>query len=166
MKSIKEIQLQDAWKKKDPAIRESAKSFWLAHKVILREEVLTERSKQLLVVARDSNGKIIATSTALKTHVKLLNNNWLYQYRCFVDPMYRTIGLDIHLTVESLRLLEAYASDELEKPIGVYVVVENENLMNNKINNAAVWRAYKMYFVGFNSKGQQVRVLYFNGAMI
>jgi len=127
---------------------------------------LTERSKQLLVVARDSNGKIIATSTALKTQVKLLNNNWLYQYRCFVDPDFRTIGLDVHLTLKSLKLLEQAALHENEKPIGVYVVVENQNLMNNKIHNAAVWRAYKMYFVGFNSKGQQVRVYYFKGAMI
>lgn len=166
MESKSNIKLEVVWGAADDHIRSSAMDFWKQEGVITNPEVLSERAKQLVVVAYDKSGTIIATSTALKSQVKLLNNNWLYQYRCYVSPRARVIGFDVHLTKESLRVLEEQSLLEQERMIGVFVVVENPKLNNNKINNAAVWRAYKMYFIGFTSKGQPIRVYYFKGAQI
>ena len=88
------------------------------------------------------------------------------QYRCFIDPNFRVIGFDYHLTQQSLDALEAAGQKDVDNPIGVFTVIENAGLYNNKVNNAAVWRAYKMYFIGFNTKGQPIRVYYFKGALI
>jgi hypothetical protein len=147
-------------------VEQAAITYWKKHKVILKEEVLQQRASELVMVAYDDNNKVIATSTGAKTKVKLLNNNWLYQYRCFIDPNFRVIGFDYHLTQQSLDALEAAGQKDAENPIGVFTVIENAGLYNNKVNNAAVWRAYKMYFIGFNSKGQPIRVYYFKDAMI
>jgi len=147
-------------------IEEEAIGFWKKHKVILKDEVLRQRASELVMVAYDDNNSVIATSTGPKTKVKLLNNNWLYQYRCFIDPNFRVIGFDYHLTQQSLEALEEAAQKDADHPIGVFTVIENQGLYNNKVNNAAVWRAYKMYFIGFNTKGQPIRVYYFNGAQI
>jgi len=147
-------------------VEQAAMEYWKKHKVILKDEVLQQRATELVMVAYDDKNKVIATSTGVKTKVKLLNNNWLYQYRCFIDPNFRVIGFDYHLTQQSLNALEVAGQKDSDKPIGVLTVIENPHLYNNKVNNAAVWRAYKMYFIGFNSKGQPIRVYYFKDAMI
>ena len=166
MKSQSEIRWVNVWGTQDQAIKEQAKDFWRKHKVIRREEVLARRAEQLVYLAYNAKEEVIAISTALKSKVKLLNDNYLYQYRCLVDPNHRVLGLDVHLTLESLKELEAAAKNDPDKPIGVFVVVENEKLHGDKIHRAAVWRAYKMYFVGYDSKDQPVRVYYFEGARI
>ncbi|MEQ8361518.1 MAG: hypothetical protein RH948_01550 [Cyclobacteriaceae bacterium] len=147
-------------------VEQAAMEYWKRHKVILKDEVLQQRATELVMVAYDDKDKVIATSTGVKTKVKLLNNNWLYQYRCFIDPNFRVIGFDYYLTQQSLDALEVAGQKDADKPIGVFTVIENPQLYNNKVNNAAVWRAYKMYFIGFNTKGQPIRVYYFNGALI
>ncbi len=166
MRSKEDVQWVCAFQKNDSLLRSDAINYWKKHKVILRDEVLKKRSEELLMMAYDSHGQVIATSTGLKTKVKLLNENWFYQYRCFIDPKNRSLGFDCHLTLESLRVLEEASAKDQDKPIGVIVIVENKNLYDNKLHNAAVWRAYKMYFIGYNSKGQPIRVYYFKGAKI
>lgn len=165
MSGKNEIRWARVWGTQDQSIKDQAKDFWRRHKVIKREEVLARRAEQLVYLAY-KGGDVIAISTALKSRVKLLNDNSLYQYRCMVDPNHRVLGLDIHLTLESLKVLEEAAKSDSDKPIGVFVVVENEKLHGDKIHRAAVWRAYQMYFIGYNSKDQPVRVYYFDGAKI
>lgn len=158
--------MENVWGKVSPEIKQDAIKFWVGEKV-LSAEVAEKRAEELLFVARDNDNKIIAVSTAIKMQVKLLNENLLYQYRCFISPEARVVGFDVHLTKQSLQFLEEVAkSEEGQKPIGVFAVVINPKLNTNKINNLAVWRSYKMYFIGFNSKGQPIRVYYFKGAKI
>lgn len=166
MPAKSDITFKVVWEDAPEEMRAAAMEFWRSEGVITDSQRLEERSRQLIIVATDKEGAIIGTSTALKTKVKLLNDNWLYQYRCYISPRWRGVGFDVHLTKASLKVLEEKASLEKVKVIGVFVVVENPNLMSNKINNAAVWRAYRMYFVGFNTKGQPIRVLYFKNARI
>ena len=166
LKSIADIKLENVWGKVSPETKQEAIKFWVDEKV-LSEEAAEQRADELLFIARDTDNKIIAVSTAIKMRVKLLNDNLLYQYRCFISPKARVVGFDVHLTKLSLQFLEEVAkSEEVQKPIGVFVVVINPKLNTNKINNQAVWRAYKMYFIGFNTKGQPIRVYYFKGTKI
>ncbi|MFZ1808684.1 MAG: hypothetical protein WAU36_15745 [Cyclobacteriaceae bacterium] len=167
MKSVDDIRLVNVLHTDSrEKVEEEAIGFWKKHKVILKEEVLRQRASELVMVAYDDHNSVIATSTGPKTKVKLLNNNWLYQYRCFIDPNFRVIGFDVHLTLKSLQSLEEAATSDRDHPIGVFVVVENPSLHNDKVHSAAVWRAYQMYFIGYNTKGQPIRVFYFKGAMI
>lgn len=166
IKSISDIRLITVLGQSTDELRERVISFWKKEGVV-PPVVMESRSKELVLIATNAKNEIIGVSTAAKTQAKLLNNNWFYQYRCYIKPDYRVVGFDTHLTRESLKVLEAFAKSETtEAPIGVLVVVENPNLSNNKINNAAVWRSYKMYFMGFNTKGQPIRVYYFKGARI
>jgi hypothetical protein len=76
------------------------------------------------------------------------------------------LGFDVHLTLKSLQTLENEARSDQDRPVGVFVVVENPKLNEDKIHRAAVWRAYQMYFIGYTSKGYPIRVYYFEGAKI
>ncbi|MEK6781266.1 MAG: hypothetical protein AABY93_06150 [Bacteroidota bacterium] len=164
MKSIREIQFHKVWSKNDSFIKKQAMEFWKKQNVLINEEVLEQRSRELIMVATDGNQNIIATSTAVKRKLQTLNNNWFYEYRCFIAQSNRVLGFDTHLTLESLQALEEDSTSDPDKPIGVYVVAENENL--HKKVTEAVWRPYKMYFIGFTVKGLPIRVYYFKGAMI
>lgn len=166
MKSIQDIRLVNVLElESKKEVEQAAIAYWKKHKVILKEEVLRQRASELVMLAFDGEN-VIATSTGVKTKVKLFNNNYLYQYRCFVDPNCRALGFDVHLTVKSLQALEETAQTDPDRPVGVFIMVENPKLHEDKIHRAAVWRAYKMYFVGYNTKGQPIRVYYFKGAMI
>ena len=165
-KSIKNFTLVPVGGQYADTLRNEAITFW-KNEGVIAANVIEERANQLVMIARNEESEVIATSTAAKVKVKLLNDNWLYQYRCYVKPDFRVVGFDVHLTTESLKLLEAQSKMEsTEAAIGVLVVVENPNLTKSSIHRAAVWRAYKMYFIGYNSKGQPIRVYYFKGAKI
>lgn len=166
IKSIRNFTLVPVLGQYTESLKSEAIAFWKKEGVVAPNSI-EERASQLVMVALNANGEIIATSTAAKVKVKLLNGNWLYQYRCYIKPKFRVVGFDVHLTTESLKLLEAQSKKEpSEAAIGVLVVVENPNLTKTDIHRAAVWRAYKMYFIGYNSKGQPIRVYYFKGARI
>jgi hypothetical protein len=167
MRSIKDVTLVNVLELDNASeIKSKAFEFWKKHKVILKPEALEQRASELLMVAFDENRNVIATSTYVKSRVKLLNDNWLYQYRCFVEPDCRVLGFDVHLTLKSLQTLENEARSDQDRPVGVFVVVENPKLNEDKIHRAAVWRAYQMYFIGYTSKGYPIRVYYFEGAKI
>ena len=66
MKSIREIQFHKVWSNDDSLIKKQAMEFWKKQNVLINEEVLEQRSRELIMVATDGNQNIIATSTAVK----------------------------------------------------------------------------------------------------
>ncbi len=166
MRAKVKIHWQPVFGRVDDKNKSDAISYWKKHGVLVKEEVRKQRAEELVLMAYDTDGNVIATSTAKKVQIKLLDNNWLYQYRCFIDPDHRAIGFDCHLTVESLRLLEEAAATDNDRPVGVITIIENENLYTSKLHKAAVWRAYSMYFIGYDAKGHPIRVYYFKDARI
>lgn len=166
LKSKDEILFHPVWNSMDPVWAECAKNFWAEQQVIPDSHTRELRARELILLVTDSAQNVIATSTGVKTKISRLNNKYLYEYRCFIAPDYRTIGFDCHLTLQSLQILEQAARSESDGAIGVFVVVQNNRLNTMQINNRAVWRAFKMYLLGYNEDGFPIRVYYFNGARI
>lgn len=166
LKGTGDIVFHHVWQNVDADLSARVKEFWATQGAIPDAAARNQRVAALVVVATDHKKNVLATATAVKMKVERLNGNWLYEYRCFVGAGSRVIGFDLHLTLESLRVLAEASSTDEDRPIGVFVVVQNDRLNRNRINKAATWRAYKMHLMGYNRDGFPIRVLYFNGARI
>jgi hypothetical protein len=142
-------------------VAEEVKTLWRNNN-ILTETEMNERVKELAIIARHSDGSLAGVTTVRKTQVPLLNDNYFFEFRCFIAPAFRQPALDTQLVVRTKQLLETVTSDD--KPaIGLIMVVENPVL---KRWTKAVWAGADFYFAGFTTQGHHLRVSYFRNAMI
>jgi len=164
--TIQDIRFLNVWNNADVGLQARVKTFWENQQAIPEPAEREKRARQLIMVATDKDENILATSTGLKTRIIRLNNNWLYEYRCFVAAPYRTVGFDLQITNSSMQALEDHARHDSHKPIGAFVLVQNKDLNLKKFNNATVWRGTNMIFLGYNADGFPIRVYYFSGATV
>mgnify|MGYP003577079974 CR=1 FL=1 len=136
---------------------------WRTYRAIDREEMIDKRAKEIVFVIKSSQGEVAGVSTARAVRAEFLNNNFFYEFRCFIAPAFRRPGLDSLLAKKTKDFL-VQQKDSVTKFKGVLMVVENESL--KKQRTKAVWPASGMVFAGYTSKGHHIRVGYFKGARI
>jgi hypothetical protein len=124
---------------------------------------MDERVNEVVFVVRNGEGEIGGVSTARPVQVALLNDNYFYEFRCFVAPPFRAPGLDSLLAVKTKSFLEQHR-DSGPKFKGVLMVIENEEI--KKQRTKAIWPASGMVFVGYSPLGHHIRVGYFKGVRI
>lgn len=162
--------LDTVWPMLPDAVREEVVSFWLAESAI-PDLVAQERAHQLLVVARDSSGRVVGVSTALRMHVEQLGFDCFY-YRTFVGRAHRARGLRStelfwNILRESYRLLnERFLQGSDPGVLGLYAEIENRSIM--RVRNEAVWQESGMnvVYIGRTQDGRHLRVWYFDSARI
>lgn len=165
MEATQQLIFEKLWQQLDSTAHADVKSLWKKH-LIVPEDQIDKRSKQVVFAVKTPAGEVIGVSTAYRVYVDQLKHH-LYAYRCFIDPGYRMPGLVSMLTVKTRDLLEeVHATDGPAETrcIGMIAVVENERLM--KYRNEAIWPASKMVYIGNTAKGQHIRVYYFRDARI
>jgi hypothetical protein len=142
-------------------------AMWKSGDALMDDRKIEERLAQVVYVIRDSDsGQLAGVSTAEKKKVQALNNNYFYEFRCFIAQSYRSAGLDVKLSKETFGFLEALSKTDTDKPIGIFSILENEKLKQEPVWRRAVWPEIEMYFVGYTSAGNPIRVHYFKGARI
>lgn len=157
---------ENLWQKSNTIIHEKVKSLWKKHFPNLSEEQLNARLGQVVFALRTSDGEVVGVSTSHKAFIPHLKN-YLYAFRCFIDPAYRVPGLTSTLLVKTRDWLEEiYMIDgkEEERCIGMITLVENERIM--KYRNEAIWPASKMVYIGNSPKGFHIRAYYFEKALV
>ncbi len=157
---------ENLWQKKDSPFHPSIVQLWKKNVPGMPEEQFTNRLDQIVFAIVNENGEVVGVSTAYKAYVKLLRN-YMYAFRCLVNPVYRAPGLPSALIVKTRDFLEEiHASDSEggEQCIGMITLVENEGF--RKVRNEAIWSASKMVYIGNSAKGYPIRVYYFNKALI
>src|SRR5690606_11143709 len=95
--------------------------------------------------------------------VPFLNDNFFYEFRCFVVPSFRSPRLDSLLALKTKDFLETLPESG-SKYKGIVMLIENEVL--KKQRTKAVWPATGMVFAGYTSQGHHIRIGYFKGARI
>ena len=151
------------WEKDAPDVREAVKALWRTYRALEGEALLEERSRQIVFAVRDEPRGIGGVSTARPVQIPLLNNNYFYEFRCFIAPPFRTPGLDSLLAVKTKSFLEGQ-KDSGTKFKGLVMVIENEEM--KKQRTKAIWPASGMVFAGYTPQGHHIRVGYFRGARI
>ncbi len=159
----KPYNVENIWLGKTNSLVDEIIAFWALHKALGRKSQSRQRAQQVLHIARGTNGKIVALTTAYKRYNEQLDNYFWY-YRCFVAPAYRKTHvaqtlLFLGRDYLNQRFLDGFDSDA----IGLFVVVENKRLMENR--NEGVWRSGLTY-IGKDKKGRHQRVKYFDNARI
>jgi hypothetical protein len=157
------ITFECIWEKNSAPERDQAISLWKRFNTFVSDEVTLERSKEIVFVASKEND-VIGVSTVRPLRVKLLNNNYFYEFRCFVSPDHRAPGLDTQLLIKTKQFFENDPGMTHIPFIGLIMIIENEAIKKNWTK--AVWPGAEMVFVGYSPKGDHIRVSYFKDARI
>jgi hypothetical protein len=160
---MKNIELMCIWKKKSTVEKEQAIALWKRFNTFSSQEVTHQRASEIAFVAKKNN-EIIGVTTVRPLKVKLLNDNYFYEFRIFISPDHRMPGLDVVMTVKTKQFFEENPSASEHPCIGLVVGVTNEKIRQNW--NWAVWPDVDMVFVGYAPNGDHIRVSYFKGARI
>lgn len=143
------------------------RSLWITEEAITEEEVIEKRLQEIVYLILDSDsGKVAGVSTAVKKKVKLLNGNFLYEFRCYIGEKYRIAGLDVKLSRLTFDFLQELSSRDTQKPVGIFTVLESDFLKEQPVWRRAVWPEIQMHFMGYTKTGNPIRVHYFKGARI
>jgi len=142
---------------------EQVKNMWREYHAIDDEEMIGRRARQIVFVVKDREGRVGGVSTTRPLQVKLLNNHFFYEFRCFIAPPYRAPGLDTLLAVKTKSFLEQLEGSP-GKFKGMVMVIENEEI--KKQRTKAVWPSSEMVFAGYTREGHHLRVGYFRNARI
>lgn len=158
---------ENVYKKVSNSINGEIVALWKREGGLTDEALISERLDQVVYIIRSSeSGMLAGVSTAEKKKVKALNNNYFYEFRCLIAEAYRMAGLDVKLSQLTFDFLESISSQDENRPIGIFSVLENETLKQEPVWRRAVWPEINMYFVGYTTSGNPIRVHYFKGARI
>ena len=160
---MQEFEFQNVWSPKNQDLLEEIVLFWNQYKAIPPGESGIDRAKDVVFIARDQEGKIAAVSTVKIHFTKFLKLNMFY-YRCFVAPEHRRKRLMTEITVHTRDFLET--EHKRIKPLCAGMIAELQNPDLNTYRREAVFTASGLTFIGYNSKGFQMRIYYFKGATI
>lgn len=159
-----DVSIVPVWREVTPALVEELSRFWLEHKAIGGAEQAVRRAQQAVVVARDADGALCGVATAVVRVLPRLRQP-MYYYRQFFAPKLR--GRFHALTVfrRAKQVLQAYNAT-LARPesLGLLLEIENTHLAGR------FQRAHMPHtqatFIGYSPAGLQLRVAYFDDAML
>ncbi len=158
----KNLTVEFVWRKVYEEIKKEVIDFWLSEGAIEKEEDAKNRANELLAVCKD-NEKIIGVATGVKSLYPALKNHFLV-YRSYVTEKYRhqgVAGLIYHHVYDELNRDGAFKDHKI---IGILSAFENANLNKDR---RAVWKEHRnLTFIGFDPRGVQLRVSYFDDAEI
>lgn len=162
--NAKSFSLERVWQSIDASLSKDIVDFWLINGALKNREAAMQRVGQVAYIARASSGEIVAvTSAYLKENTQL--NGSFYYLRAFVAEPARRSSVGIELLRKVQTYFESlYKEGMLSPAIGLFLEVENPLI--KKSLNEAIWPDTNFVYIGSNTKGDHLRVYYFDGARI
>lgn len=158
------LQFENVYGQLPDSLVEEIKNLWRRETQVSDAD---ERVKQVVYVIRDdTSGRVAGVSTVAKKRVPALNNHYLYEFRCYISQNHRVAGLDVKLSRATFDYIESINGKGVNKPVGIFSILENEELKKEPVWRRAVWPELDMHLVGFTKSGNPIRVHYFKGARI
>ena len=164
----RDIFFEVVWERVTPELVEEVGEFWVAEGAkVGNPQELEARAQQLIVLARNEDGEIIAVNSAERRKVPGLLDNIFYYYRVFVANNYRKEGLMMSLSHKARKYLHArFVSGEDTVARGFYVEIESPILQLALKDSVMNLGGVKHSFVGVDEYGRHLRVGWFDGATI
>jgi hypothetical protein len=157
------LRLAEAWQKQDFALETAAIGFWRRNDLLPPRVDERARARQLSVVAYVGD-EVAGVSTLVLRVIPQVKSK-LAMFRCSVSPAYRRFGVAAALAVASRDASEAWARRYPEHELkGMGCVVQGAELSEKK--EQAVWPLSGLSLVGYNNRGEQIRVVWFKGATV
>lgn len=156
-----DVQMYDVWSQDDPAARQAVVDFWMHHEAIPDVAEAERRSHEICCLGK-AGEEIVAVSTVQLTHVQQLKAP-LYYYRCFIAPDYRGQRMATAITTRTRDLLEEWSRGRADAGLGLIATFQSPALRN--IARMPVSPS-GLVFIGYDGRGDQVRVYWFEHAQL
>jgi len=152
-----------AWQRKDPQIERDATAFWEATKVLPEGVAVEERLRELCAAAYDDK-TLVALTTAQVSYMEFLRAK-LAMYRCAVVPGQRGAHIATQITIFTREVLEEWArANPGERVMGMGAVLQSTHLGDKE--RQPFWPRSRLTLVGHTAQGHQVRVAWFEHALL
>lgn len=148
--------------RRDAGLDDELVAFWTAHGA-LSEAVARARLEHVVCVLRDEEGAIVAANSVFDEPVAMLGGCRLWAYRSFAPTPEARAAADEMLAAARDRLAEEFDPDSPE-PIGVCRLIGDREIINSRLE--PVWPVSGLMFAGYTAGGEQLRVVYFEGAKV
>ena len=158
------ITVEPVWRQVAPALAEELARFWLSHKAVADAERAAERAQQAVIVARDAEGTLCGVATAVVRVLPRLRQP-LYYYRQFFAPGLRGRYQVLTFFRRAKQVLQAYNAS-LPRPESLGLLLEIENPKLAEQFRRAHMTHTQATFIGYSPAGLQLRVSYFENAML
>ncbi|AKS42902.1 hypothetical protein [Wenzhouxiangella marina] len=138
-------------------------AFWLEHKALPNEAQGRQRVAQVVMFARDPEGKVAAVCTAVPQNPPQLGQP-VYFYRSFVAPEWRQTLVVFRLLKQAVALLEEDARAHDWPCIGVLLELENQRF--GEKGRMPNWPGIDFVYVGKSPRGLECRIHWFKEAKL
>lgn len=156
----------------DALLDSEISQYWVDNAIGVPENLVPERLREVIAIARDESGKLVGVATVKVIYVPRLKN-WFHAFRVSVAKNARASILrlapaqwvDTKLFYLVLNYLESsFDPTASDVSIGLYINVSEPR--RNAVLNAAVEPQSGLTFLGYNVDGEQVHIKYYAGAQI
>ena len=151
------------WQIESPENDDAVLQFWEREGALADDVKSAERLKEVVLDARDSDGRIAGVCTVVPMTLPRLAQP-MYYYRCFIGKNWRETRLVLRLLLRAFEVLEEYARARDFPCIGV--VLELENSRFGDALRAPVWPSTGFVYAGKSGRGLDLRLRYFRGARL
>ncbi len=163
MSGAPSIRILPAWQREDFALETAAIKFWRQHELLPARVDERARSRSLSAIAY-ADDEVAGVSTIIVRLLPMVRAR-IAMFRCSVAPEHRRLGLAAQLAVTSRDLVEVWSRDNPAREVlGMGCVVQGAELSEKK--EQPVWPISGMGLVGYNLRGEQIRVVWFRHAKL
>ena len=153
-----------AWKAVTPALAVELIAFWRDHGAITDDATAQRRVEQAVCIARDDSGALCGVGTAVVKVMPRLRQP-MYYYRQFFATALRGRRMEQSFFLRAKRILQDYnASRDTPESLGILLEVENAKIAT--AYRRAYEPAFDATFIGYSPRGLQLRVSYFQDAIL
>ena len=158
------VEFVPVWKQVTPDLAQELMAFWQASKAVVEPGAAATRALQAVCVARDGNGALCGVATAVVKALPRLRQP-TYYYRQFFARSLRGQHQELAFYRRAKQILQDYnAGLDKAESLGILLEVENAKIA------AAYKRAHEpgfdATFIGYSPRGLQLRVSWFDDAML
>lgn len=160
-----EHRIEPCWRQVSPALAAEIVGLWQAEGAVGDPDEARRRVAEVLCVARDGDGALVAVATAQPREIPFLGQV-MYYFRAFIAARARRGMLALRLLRASQDLLAADAAGPEPASEAIGLFLELENPVFAREHSRAVWPRCGMVFAGHTPRGMQRRIWYFPDARL
>ena len=150
------------WRQVTPELQAELVEFWMRHGAIPDAGRAKLRALQAICIARTADGALCGVATAGLRILPRLRQP-MYYFRQFFAPEGRGNQQALPFFKEACRVLEEANRDKPES-LGVLLEIQNPGLAS--VFSKVVGARTGGVFIGYSPRGDQLRVIYFEGATL
>ena len=151
--------IEEAWQKSDQRLESDVGDYWQENDILPEGTSIEARLEQLVAVAH-VGAELAGMTTAVIVKYSPLRTKFVY-LRIMVLPEFRLNYLQIRLSIESKRIMAAYAKRNLSQGISGMMTVRQADYQATR-KTAPRTPATQSTLIGYTKRNEQRRINWFD----